>query len=109
MQELKSENNIFLGIALILVVLGFFITLGVAGLRTALGFIILVFAPFYIIFSNFSLSNSEKAVFSFFAAITLFPSLVYWLGFVISFRLSIFIVSALLLLAAFAVKKLAKR
>lgn len=109
MLELKSENKILFGIALILVISGSFAIFGFAGLRTILGIIIIMFLPFYLIFDNFNISQGEKIVFAFFASIVLFPSLVYWLGFVVSFRLSIFIIFVMLLLMAYLFKKFYKK
>ena len=109
MMEFKSENSIFYAIALILIILGFYAMLGFAGVRTILGIIIIMFLPFYLIFNNFNLSQNEMIIFSFFASITLFPSFVYWLGFVVPFRISIFIVFAALLVVAHLVKKFWKK
>ena len=102
---LKSENIKSFGIVLIFIILGSFITLGFTGLRTILGMIIIMFLPFYFIFSNFNLSQGEKILFSFFISIMLFPSLVYWLGFLIPFRVSIFVVFLVLLVIAYLLKK----
>ena len=107
--ELKSESTALLGIVLIFIILGSFIALGFTGLRTILGMIIIVFLPFYLIFYSFNLSQGEKVLFSFFIGIILFPSLVYWLGFLISFKISIFIVFLALLIAAYLIKKFLKK
>ena len=108
MPESKSELTVLFGIVFVLFTLESFALLGITGFRTMMGYAAVVFLPFYIIFNNFSLSPGEKLAFSFFAAITIFPSLVYWLGFAVPFRLSIFIVFAALLAVAYAIKKLKK-
>lgn len=106
---LKSENIKSFGIVLVFIILGSFITLGFTGLRTILGMIIIMFLPFYLIFSNFNLSQGEKVLFSFFISITLFPSLVYGLGFLVSFRISIFAVFLILLITAYLINKFWKK
>src|SRR3989338_1564498 len=107
--ELKSESTALLGIVLIFIILGSFIILGFTGLRTILGMIIIVFLPFYLIFHSFNLSQGEKVLFSFFIGIMLFPSLVYWLGFIMPFKISIFIVFLVLLITAYLIKKFLKK
>ena len=107
--ELKSENNTLYGIVLVLIILGSFMMLGLEGARTILGMIIVMFLPFYLIFNNFNLNNGEKVIFSFFVSIVLFPSLVYFLGFIVSFRISIFIVFIVLIGLSFLIKKYKKR
>ena len=108
MPELKSENNILFGIALLLVILGSFAILGFTGLRTVLGIIIVIFLPFYLILDNLSIDQGEKVLFSFFISITVFPSLVYWLGFIVPFKMSIFVIFIALLVAAYTIKKFSK-
>ena len=102
---LKSENSAVIGIVLALISLSAFLVFGFAGFRTILGIILLMFLPFYLVFDAFSLSQPEKAAFSFFTSIMIYPSLVYWLGFVVPFKISIFAVFAALLIAAYAMKK----
>ena len=105
---MKSENSILAGIILIFVVLCSFAVFGLIGLRTVLGIIILIFLPFYFLFESFDLSKEEKFFFSFFVSIMLFPSLVYWLGFIVPFRISIFVIFILLLVAGYLLKKFKK-
>ena len=77
---------------------------GIGGLRVFLG-IILVSLPIYFMIDVFDLSAGEKFVLSFIFGITVFPSLVYALGLLISFRLSIFVVFVFLMALAFLVRK----
>lgn len=98
-----------LGVVLALIIAGSFFILGFSGLRAALGIIILFFVPFYLIFSNFDLSQQEKIIFSFFAGISLYPSLVYWLGFLLPLRISILAVFIILSLSAYLISRLCKR
>ena len=109
MPETKSENNVLLGIMLVLIVLSSYLMLGLAGARTVLGMMIVVFLPFYLIFNNFNLSQAEKITFSFFVSIAIYPSLAYWLGFIVPFRISVLAVFILLIILSFALKKFRKK
>ena len=109
MMELKSENKLFFGILPVLVAMGTFITLGFTGLRTIVGITLIMFLPFYVILNNFSLKQSEKVMFSLFLSIVIFPSLAYWLGFIVPFKVSIFAVFTILLITAFLIKKFWKK
>lgn len=109
MPELKSEDNILLGIAVILISFASFLMLGTAGLRVILGIVFIMFLPFYLLLHNSSLSQQEKIAFSFFISIALFPSLVYWLGFAVSFRISIIAVFLLLLILPYIISKISKK
>lgn len=101
--DINNEKKIVFG-ALTLIILGIFITLGLTGARTVLGLMLIVFLPFYLIFNNFNLSQPEKIAFSSFVSIAVFPSLVYWLGFILPFRISIFAIFTLLIGTAFIIK-----
>ena len=92
MLELKSENNLLLSLAAILLILESFTLLGFNGSRTISGLIIFIFLPFFLVFDSLNLSYGEKLIFSFFVGIMVFPSLVFWLGFVASFKAAIIIV-----------------
>ncbi len=107
--ESKHENKIIFGIALIIASLGSFMLLGASGLKTMLGAIVIMFLPFYLIFDYFSLSDEEKIIFSFFASITIFPSLTYWLGFIVPFRIAVLAVFLAMMLAAYLPKLLKKK
>ena len=102
---MKLDNKLFAGIVLILIAAFFFIVFGMAGLRLALvGFAIFIL-PVYLILNNFDLTSEEKLIFSFFLGIGIFPSIVYLLGLVISFRIGIIITFILMILIGFALKK----
>ena len=109
MAELKFNNIILFGIALALITLGSYAILGAAGSRTILGFIIFIFIPMYLIFDSFGIRQEEKIVYSFFIGITLFPSFVYWLGFVVPFRIAILTVFIVLVIVAFLIRKFWKK
>ena len=100
----SKELAMFLFILIVATVAFLFKLFGIIGLRFGLGFI-LVSLPFYIILRNFDLSEGERFVFSILLGITLFPSLVYLLGLVISFKLSIGIAFVIFLAVGFGIKK----
>ena len=101
----KKEFAVFAAICA-LVILAFGAAMfGIAGARIVLGMIFLSL-PFYLILDNFELSHGEKAVFSLLMGITLFSSMVYLFGLVISFRISILLTFILLIIFNVIIKKL---
>lgn len=109
--EFKIKDKGFFAFLLVcfIVILAFFYTLfQMAGLRIVLG-LLFVLLPFYFILNTFNLARGEKFVFSLLLGITIFPSLVYALGLLISFRLSIFIVFVFLLIIAVVIWKIKKK
>jgi len=82
-----------------------FAIFGISGVRVVLG-IVFITIPFYFILNNFQLSDSEKFVFSLLFGITIFPSLVYLLGFLISFKLSILIVFLIMITVGIFAKRI---
>ena len=83
-----KEFIIFFSIALLIALVFLFILFGMTGARVVLG-IIFVSLLFYLILNRFEIEAGEKYVFSILLGLTLFPSLVYLLGLVISFRIAI--------------------
>jgi hypothetical protein len=77
---------------------------GITGLRIVFG-LVFISVPFYLILNKFKLPEGEKFVFSFLLGITMFPSLVYLLGLVISFRMAIALVFVFLMGIAIALRK----
>ncbi len=71
--------------------------------------IVLMALPFYIMLNNFQLNDGEKFVFSIILGLTIFPALVYLTGFLISFKISIIMIFAILLILAFAAGKFKKK
>ncbi|MBI2101442.1 hypothetical protein HYT53_02425 [Candidatus Woesearchaeota archaeon] len=104
-----KENKIFMAIILALTAIFFFAALGITGLRTIAGTILLFILPAYLILNNFDLSAQEKIVFAFFIGVGIFPSVVYLLGLVISLRAAIAITFILLIVIAFMAKKYMKK
>ncbi|HLC59858.1 MAG TPA: hypothetical protein VJJ52_00335 [Candidatus Nanoarchaeia archaeon] len=109
--EFKIKDRGFaaflLACALAVLLFSYFI-FGITGVRIVLG-IIFVSLPFYFMLNNFDLEHGEKFVFSLVLGITIFPSLVYALGFILSFRISIVVVFIFLLIAAFIMSKFKKK
>ncbi len=102
--ESSFERKAYLGAVVLLSVLCFWF-LGFIGLRIVVGLFVLMVTPLYLIFSALNCNELEKIAFSFFTGIALVPSLVYWLGFIIPFKLAIFTVFlALMALGAVAHK-----
>ena len=85
-----------------------FAIFGITGLRVVFG-IVFVSAPFFFILTNFGLGEAERFVFSVLMGITVFPSLVYLLGILISLRMAIIIVFAILIALHFAIRKFRRR
>lgn len=103
-----KEFAIFLVICLSVILLFSFIVFGMAGLRVALG-ILFASLPFYFILNNFALGQGEKFVLSFLSGLTIFPSLAYLLGLLVSFRMSIFIIFIFLIAVAILVWKFKRK
>ena len=104
-----KENMAFIGILIAVILIFFFYILGFSGAMSALGIILIFVLPTYFILNNFKLDNDEKIVFSFFIGVGIFPSIAYWIGTFISFKLSIFITFLILLGVGFLVKKFRKK
>ena len=86
-----------------------FLFFGWIGAQALLGFSLLVVLPFYLFFEALALDTGERMIFSVFAAITLFPSAVYWLGFVIPFTLAVFAASLVFFLLAAGMRILQRK
>lgn len=99
------ENIGFIAVMVAIVLVFFYLILGFSAALSVLGIILLFIVPVYLILNNFDLGQDEKIVFSFFLGVGIFPSLAYWLGIFISFRLSILITFSVLLIVAYLTKK----
>ena len=88
---------------LIVITIFSFVMFGITGIRVVFG-IILLSSPFYVMLGSLKLTEGEKYVFSVLLGLTIFPSLVYLLGLVISFKIAIFAVFAALMGMAIAKK-----
>ena len=104
--EINKETKeiwIFAAICTIAIAVFLYFLFGFTGVRVFMA-IIFISLPFYFILNNFNLAESEKLVFSMLLGFVLFSGLAYWLGFLISFKLSIIAVFAILMIISFIVK-----
>lgn len=100
--KISSESRelaVFLSIIVLITLIFSFVMFGITGLRVALG-VIAVSLPFYLMLNKIDITQGEKVVFSILLGITIFPSFVYLLGFLVSFRIAILIVFILLMCIA---------
>lgn len=104
----SKELMIFLAITTLIISIFSFILFGFTGVRIVLG-IIIMWIPFCLILNNFDLTLGEKFVFSLILGITLFPSMVYLLGLLFSFRIAIVVTFVLLILVWFLISKFKKK
>ena len=108
--KLPNKGDIaFIGILAIIVLIFFYAILGFSGMMSGLGIILIFIVPIYFIFDNFELDTDEKIVFSFFSGTVIFPSIAYWLGTLMSFRIAMLITFILLVIAGFAIAKFYKK
>ena len=101
----KIENIGFIGIIVLTILAFFYYILGFSGMMASLGIMLLFIFPIYLILDNLELEQDEKIIYSFFIGAGIFPSITYWLGIFISFRISILIAFAVLAAAGFAARK----
>ena len=102
---LSKEESIFILLILFLILIFSFTLFGVTGIRFVFG-IVIMWLPFYFILSDFEFTTSEKFVFSILMAITIFPSIVFLIGFITSFKIAIAITFLLLTALSFLIKKI---
>ena len=98
----SKEFIVFLSIAVLIVLIFSFVLFGMTGARVVLG-VIFISLPFYLILNNFELAESEKFVFAVLLGLTIFPSLVYLLGLVVPFRISILLSFVMFISTAIAI------
>lgn len=103
----KKELAIFASVMLLIMLIFSFALFGTTGARVVLGILFVSF-PFYLILNNFDLEEGERTVFSILMGLTLFSSLAYLLGLLISFRIAIIASFIIFTGAAFLIKKLKK-
>lgn len=84
-----------IGIALLFAIL-FLMLFSITGVLALLVMGIAFCLPMYFLIKKTSLEPEEKIFYPFFIGIGIIPTLVYWLGTLISFRLSVLIVVVLL-------------
>ena len=104
--KLPRIENIGCIVILALVIIAFFyLILGFSGMMTLIGIMLLIMLPAYLILNNSELEHDEKIIFSFFLGAGIFPSITYWIGMLISFKIAIFIAFIILMIAAYLTTK----
>jgi len=101
--ELKTRL-VFISLMILVILIFSFAIFGMAGARVFIG-IILITMPFFLFLNNFDMAEGEKYVFSILLGVTIFPSLTYILGLLMSFRISMVITLITLILLVFVFKK----
>jgi len=97
----KIENMVIIGILSAAMLLFFYLILGFSAVTTLLGISLFLILPAYLILDKFELEQDEKIVLSFFTGAGIFPSIAYWIGMFISFKIAVFITFAILISIAF--------
>ena len=82
----------------------FYFILGLDGMMSVLGIFLLFIAPMYLILDKFGLEQDEKLVFSFFIGVGILPSLAYWIGLFISFKIAILVSFIILIITGFLIR-----
>jgi len=98
---------IFLLVVILTITTFSFVLFGITGIRVVFG-LILMWLPFYLILNHFEITAGERFVFSLILGVTLFPSIVFLIGFLISFRVAIAVTFLLLMAVFFLIKKYKK-
>jgi len=93
-----------IGVILIVVLIFFYFILGLGGMMAVLGIFLLFIVPMYLILDKFDLGQDEKLLFSFFIGIGILPSLVYWIGLFISFKIAILVSFIVLIIIGFLIR-----
>jgi|TARA_B100001971_G_C18236816_1_gene567857 hypothetical protein len=81
------------------------LTLGVVGLRTVVGMLLVMVVPVYFILSSFVSDDLERIVFSLFLGVGLVPALIYWPATVVSLKLTVVVVALVLVAVGFWLKR----
>ena len=100
----EVEKYRIIGIILIAAMAFFYFILGLDGTMSVLGIFLFFIAPMYFILGNFGLEEDEKLVYSFFIGVGIFPSLAYWIGLFISFKIAIAISFIILVIMGFLIR-----
>tara|TARA_Y100000310_G_scaffold286880_1_gene311403 strand:+ start:2170 stop:2487 length:318 start_codon:yes stop_codon:yes gene_type:complete len=92
-------------VCLVVVALVSLLTLGVVGLRTVVGMLLVLVVPVYFILSSFVSDDLERVVFSLFLGVGLVPALIYWPATVVSLKITVVVVALVLVAIGFWLKK----
>ncbi|MEK6869716.1 MAG: hypothetical protein AABX63_05775 [Nanoarchaeota archaeon] len=99
----EMEKYKIAGIILVAVLAFFYFILGLDGMMSVLGIFLLFIVPMHFILGNFGLEEDEKLVYSFFIGAGILPSLAYWIGLFISFKMAILVAFIALLAVGAAI------
>ena len=100
----EVEKYRIIGIILIVAMAFFYYILGLGGMMSILGIFLLFIAPMYFILGNFGLEEDEKLVYSFFIGVGILPSLAYWAGLFISFKIAVLVSFIVLIITGFLIR-----
>ena len=100
----NKDDMVFTGILAAITLIFFYAILGFSGMMSIIGIALIFIAPTYLILNNFELDTDEKIIFSFFIGAGIFPSITYWLGTFMSFRLSILAAFIILIIIGYTTK-----
>ena len=104
----KIENIGIIGILSAAALLFFYLILGFSAVIALLGISLFLILPTYLILDKFELEQDEKIVLSFFIGAGIFPSIAYWIGMIVSFKIAILITFAVLISMAFLLNNFKK-
>lgn len=100
----ELEKYKIAGIILVAVLAFFYFILGLGGMMSVLGIFLLFIVPMYLILGNFGLEEDEKLVYSFFIGTGILPSLAYWTGLFVSFKIAILVSFIILTITGFLIR-----
>lgn len=106
--KIKLNTKIAILTVFIVVSIFFLILFGLEGFKSYFFMAILFFLPMYLIIDLFELKESEKMIFAFALSLGIYPSLVYWIGFILPFNISVYASFVLLIVVWYIIKKLRK-
>lgn len=102
--KVEMEKYKVMGIILIAAMAFFYFILGLDGMISVLGIFLLFIVPMYLILDKFDLEEDEKLVYSFFIGVGILPSLAYWAGLFISFKVAILVSFIILIITGFLIR-----
>jgi len=103
---LKIGNKTILLFVGIVYLIFFSLFFSLTGLRFILGFLAIFILPIYLLLGLFNFEQFERLTYSFFLSIGIVPTLIYYLGIMISFRIAIVVVFATLVTAWVFLRKI---
>ena len=108
MKLLKTDNTGIIIILSVIILVLFYLILGFSAITALLSICIFLILPTYLIFNTLKLEQDEKMILSFFIGAGIFPSITYWIGMVISFKIAVLITFIILITIALLINYLKK-